>query len=182
MYIGKLRAWDAKKNQYYLFNDGKNPLEEKDSSKWRSTLLWVVFGSQKMQSIGNIRTTMMYMQKIEEDTDSHNDTLKKLRFENPAEIMTDSETIALNDKKPKWSDAKNKFVYNFNGRWNKASVKNTQLVPLSYPFWHENVDDVEEVPIFQFGRWDNNLFNIDFYHPLSILNAFALSLAIFDTN
>ena len=37
-YIGKLRAVDKKKNSYFLYDDGANPSDISDSTKWRSTL------------------------------------------------------------------------------------------------------------------------------------------------
>jgi len=46
MYIGKLRATDKKKNNYFLFDSGKNPTEWDDSSMWRMTLMKITFGSQ----------------------------------------------------------------------------------------------------------------------------------------
>ena len=122
------------------------------------------------------------MHKLDDAFDQKFSKVKNIQYSDPCEIINDSTAIILNDKKPKWTDAKNKYVYNFMGRCNKASVKNTQLVPDSFPFSPENIEEVDEVPIYQFGRWDNNVFNIDFYNPFSILSAFALSLSIFDTN
>jgi tubby and related proteins len=62
------------------------------------------------------------------------------------------------------------FVLNFNGRVDKASVKNFQLI-----------DDKDENKIYlQFGRVGDQLFNLDFQWPFSPLQAFAIALTSFD--
>jgi len=62
------------------------------------------------------------------------------------------------------------FVLNFNGRVDKASVKNFQLV-----------SDYDENRIFmQFGRTGKQDFNMDCQFPFSIMQAFAIGLSSFD--
>jgi len=135
-----------------------------------------------MHSIGNIRTTAFFAYKLEGELDPMNLMhTKDLKYNNPAKIKTDPRAVLLVDKKPKWSTTKNKYVYNFNGRCSVASVKNTQLLPESAPFITEEGDHSNDECMFQFGRWDKTHFNLDLYYPLSIMNAFCLALAIFDT-
>jgi len=62
------------------------------------------------------------------------------------------------------------FVLNFNGRVDKPSVKNFQLV--------EESDD--ELIYLQFGRVGEDSFNMDFQYPLSPLQAFGICLSSFD--
>jgi len=74
------------------------------------------------------------------------------------------------NKPPKWNETVQAFVLNFNGRVDKASVKNFQLI-----------DEEDDNHIFlQFGRVGKTLFNMDFQYPFSIFQAFALSLSSFD--
>lgn len=62
------------------------------------------------------------------------------------------------------------FVLNFNGRVDKASVKNFQLI-----------DDKDENKVYlQFGRVGDQLFNLDFQWPFSPVQAFAIALTSFD--
>ena len=56
------------------------------------------------------------------------------------------------NKPPKWNEHVQAFVLNFNGRVDKPSVKNFQLVD----------DQDDELIYLQFGRVGEDLFNMDF--------------------
>lgn len=74
------------------------------------------------------------------------------------------------NKPPKWNEHVQAFVLNFNGRVDKASVKNFQLI-----------DDKDENKIYlQFGRVGDQMFNLDFQWPFSPLLAFSIALTSFD--
>jgi tubby-related protein 1 len=74
------------------------------------------------------------------------------------------------NKPPKWNDHIQAFVLNFNGRVDRASVKNFQLI-----------DDQDENTVYlQFGRVGDKDFNLDFQWPFSPLQAFAIALSSFD--
>lgn len=61
-------------------------------------------------------------------------------------------------------------MLNFNGRVDRASVKNFQLI-----------DDRDENKVYlQFGRVTEHSFNIDFQWPFSPFQAFAVALSSFD--
>lgn len=62
------------------------------------------------------------------------------------------------------------FVLNFNGRVDKASVKNFQLID----------NDDENKIYLQFGRIAENEFTLDFQWPFSPTQAFAIALSSFD--
>ena len=78
--------------------------------------------------------------------------------------------ISFINKAPKWNEALQAFVLNFNGRVLRPSVKNFQLVDA----------EMENDVIVQFGRIDSNLFNMDVKYPFSIIQAFALCLSSLD--
>ena len=62
------------------------------------------------------------------------------------------------------------FVLNFNGRVDKASVKNFQLI-----------DEYDDNHIYmQFGRVGQQNFNMDVAYPCSLFQSFAIGLTSFD--
>ena len=79
------------------------------------------------------------------------------------------------NKPPKWNEREGyadvqAFVLNFNGRVDKASVKNFQLI-----------DNEDENRIYlQFGRVGDNEFTLDYQWPFSPMQAFAVALSSFD--
>ena len=83
------------------------------------------------------------------------------------------------NKPPKWNERKcqlhyflevQAFVLNFNGRVDKASVKNFQLI-----------DEFDDNKIYmQFGRVGKHQFNMDVAFPFSIFQAFGIALSSFD--
>lgn len=72
---------------------------------------------------------------------------------------------------PKWSDEHQAFVLDFYNRVEKASVKNFQLV--------ERDDDGFKV-LLQFGKIDDNLYNLDYQYPFSLVQAFSIALSSCD--
>ena len=76
-------------------------------------------------------------------------------------------------KDPSWNKQVKAYVLNFHGRVTMASVKNFQLEDV-------NDDRTETQELFQFGRVDTDLFNLDFAHPFTPMQAFGIALASFD--
>jgi tubby-related protein 1 len=74
------------------------------------------------------------------------------------------------NKPPKWNDQVQAFVLNFNGRVEKPSVKNFQLID----------EHDENTIVLQFGRVTDEAFNMDFQWPLSPFQAFSICLSSFD--
>lgn len=72
---------------------------------------------------------------------------------------------------PKWSDEHEAFVLDFYDRVEKASVKNFQLV--------EYADEGYNV-LLQFGKIDDNLYNLDYQYPFSLMQAFGIALSSCD--
>jgi hypothetical protein len=76
--------------------------------------------------------------------------------------------LALQNRPPWWNAELGAFVLNFGGRVSVASVKNFQLCNRS------NQDFV----ILQFGRIEGrHSFTMDFQHPLSATQAFAMQVS-----
>lgn len=74
------------------------------------------------------------------------------------------------NKPPKWNEQVQAFVLNFNGRVDKASVKNFQLI-----------DEYDDNKIYmQFGRIGKDDFNMDCAFPMSIFQAYGIALSSFD--
>eukprot|EP00752_Nemacystus_decipiens_P018668 g16737.t1 len=81
------------------------------------------------------------------------------------------EEPCLVNRNPRWNAKVQAFVLNFHGRVTQASVKNFQLVVQG--------DATEQITL-QFGRTHTNEFTMDFCHPLSPLQALAITLTSFD--
>jgi len=73
------------------------------------------------------------------------------------------------NKPPKWNEQIGAFVLNFNKRVTMASVKNFQLTTSEDP----------DTVYLQFGRVGKDEFNMDFRHPFSPFQAFAVCLSSF---
>jgi len=108
----------------------------------------------------------------------------------------DAPTDALETAKPMWNAACSAYVLNFNGRVTRPSVKNFQLVrrptrasssrrgteaSADATSTHDEDDEDDDEIVVQFGRVDDDLFTLDFAHPLSPLQAFATCLSAFES-
>ena len=82
-----------------------------------------------------------------------------------------SEMVVMMNKPPRWNEQVGAYVLNFNGRVTMASVKNFQLV----------TPEDQEAVLLQFGRVGKDLFTMDYQHPLSPFQAFAICLSSFDS-
>uniref|UniRef100_A0A7S2K3M7 Tubby C-terminal domain-containing protein n=1 Tax=Zooxanthella nutricula TaxID=1333877 RepID=A0A7S2K3M7_9DINO len=91
--------------------------------------------------------------------------LQKGPSSNPTQQIT-----TYTNKPPKWNDQIGAYVLNFNKRVTEASVKNFQLISSTDP----------ETVYLQFGRVGKEVFNLDFRHPISPFQAFAMCLSSFD--
>jgi len=75
-----------------------------------------------------------------------------------------------------WDEHLKGYSMNFYGRVGRASAKNFQLAPALANF----EPDPGSGLCMQFGRQEDDCFNIDIGHPLSPLQTFALGLSMFD--
>ncbi|KAF3339827.1 tubby-like F-box protein 1 [Carex littledalei] len=81
-------------------------------------------------------------------------------------------TVVLKNKAPRWHEHLQCWCLNFHGRVTVASVKNFQLV---------STEGDEETVILQFGKVGDDMFTMDYRHPLSAFQAFAICLTSFGT-
>lgn len=88
--------------------------------------------------------------------------------------------ICLENKPPVWNPALNAYVLNFFGRVTKPSVKNFQLVNKheGYYYYYRLANSI----VMQFGRIEDEYFNLDIGWPFSIFQAFAIAISAFDYN
>lgn len=84
--------------------------------------------------------------------------------------ISSKDLIPLLNKPPKWNEKKRAYMLDFKGRVTRSSVKNFQLVDGLRDPSHSHV-------ILQHGRTGVNKFTMDVQHPMSILQAFAISLS-----
>jgi hypothetical protein len=91
-----------------------------------------------------------------------------------------SSTLSLRNKAPRWHEHLQCWCLNFHGRVTVASVKNFQLVAPAGTSNPWGVAD-EETVILQFGKIEADAFTMDFRHPLSAFQAFAICLTSFGT-
>mmetsp|Transcript_77891 Transcript_77891/g.215266 ORF Transcript_77891/g.215266 Transcript_77891/m.215266 type:complete len:290 (-) Transcript_77891:80-949(-) len=75
----------------------------------------------------------------------------------------------LTTKSPVWNEEVQSLVLDFKGRTVRPSAKNFQLTLTQQP----------EQVICQFGRLGTSTFGLDFRYPLSVIQAFALSITTF---
>jgi len=172
-YIAKLRA-NFQGTQFVIFDGGKNPMranKNRPDTQIRSELCAVtyepnIFGHRGPRKMG------VYLPKLNEKGVPHKFPAEGqksaiLRRKKCGDL---SELSVLLNRSPKWNEQVKAYVLNFNGRVTEASVKNFQLV---------SVNDDNNV-LLQFGRVGTDKFTMDFKHPFTPLQAFAICLSSFD--
>ncbi|KAF6176053.1 hypothetical protein GIB67_000147 [Kingdonia uniflora] len=85
--------------------------------------------------------------------------------------------MVLRNNAPRWHGNLQCWCLNFHGRVTVASVKNFQLVVDS----RQDGGDAEEIVLLQFGKVGEDMFSMDYKHPLSAFQAFAICLTSFGT-
>jgi len=169
--LGKLRS-NFLGTEFNIFDQGQNPGKTRDIEKLRSHLGVVLYESNLLSAKGP-RKMRVLVPEIKENTNEfyqfkplseREGLLNNFKAGNKKGIKE------FQNKNPKWNDQLQAFVLNFNGRVEKPSVKNFQLI-----------DERNDEKIFlQFGRVTNDTFNMDFEWPLSPFQAFAICLSSFD--
>eukprot|EP00270_Netrium_digitus_P005764 TRINITY_DN1772_c0_g1_i2.p1 TRINITY_DN1772_c0_g1~~TRINITY_DN1772_c0_g1_i2.p1 ORF type:complete len:410 (+),score=37.62 TRINITY_DN1772_c0_g1_i2:46-1230(+) len=86
--------------------------------------------------------------------------------------------LLLRNKSPRWHEQLQCWCLNFRGRVTVASVKNFQLIESGSV---ASASDADKLVLLQFGKIGKDTFTMDFRHPLSAFQAFAICLSSFDT-
>lgn len=186
-FMGKLRATNSKKDEYFLYGPGENPERVKNGQQARKTFFLTKFSDEVIEGLGKVKKTQTLMPHFDERY--VDDPFSYEGVEDPHELALSKDVHALKNKKPKWSKSKKRYVFKFGSRVKEPSNKNTQLIEdFRYDPETTDTEDNSQVSlqkeniVFQFGKFDKTTFNLDVQAPFSIFQAFGLCLAIHDTN
>ncbi len=165
-YIGKLRSnfWGT---TYNLFDDGDNPTTVKATPKPREHLGAVMYESRWFKQKGPRKMTVLLPKLSQDDARvpciplTEKDSLVGLY-----ESHASDKLLVFHNRQPKWNDSLRAHVLDFKSRVKRPSVKNFILT-----------DDADKEDYIVFGRHDDNSFVLDVKWPLSLYQAFALSIA-----
>lgn len=194
-YLGKLRS-NFLGTEFYIYDGGDNPKKAKNMEEARTQLGVVEYEKNVLGSKGPRRMKVL-LPRIERDGSAFewksNDVRLPKSFHSPYyRKIIRSRTCSRQAPKRTSSSSSTSlpngmnvnimliklifplevqaFVLNFNGRVDKASVKNFQLI-----------DDFDDNKIYmQFGRIGKHKFNMDVAFPFSIFQAFSIALSSFD--
>lgn len=172
-YLGKLRA-NFVGTEFRIYDNGINPDDDEQgcSTQARCELAVVCYESNVMQFKGPRRMSVA-IPRVDNKNDAvifQPNSAKDCMMTKFKNNETEDLTIAFN-RPPRWNEQVGAFVLNFNGRVTMASVKNFQLATQDRP------DDI----LLQFGRISKDEFTMDFMHPMSPFQAFAITLSSFDS-
>ncbi|CAG8454518.1 10540_t:CDS:2 [Acaulospora morrowiae] len=171
--VGKVRS-NFLGTAFVIYSNGKNPFKrepELEDFPIREELGAVVYDPNILGFKGPRKMTVLLIgmtrsgQRPEFRPTKDSQTLIG-RFRNGDH----RDILVLHNKSPQWNEETQSYVLNFNGRVTLASVKNFQIV-------HDN--DLDYI-IMQFGRIEEDTFNMDFMYPMCPLQAFAIALTSFD--
>ena len=170
--VGKLRS-NFVGTEFMLFDDGENPKKSKtiDPEKFRKQLLYVryeknLFGMKGPRKF-SIFTPKRHANGFERFTEESEESDMGASVKN----LDISRLTMFKNNPPEWSDEHEAYVLDFYNRVEKPSVKNFQLV--------EDIENETEV-VLQFGKVNENTFNLDLRAPFTPLQAVALALSSCD--
>jgi tubby-related protein 1 len=181
--IGKLRS-NFLGTEYQIFDDGKNPksfdpfFDEMNEDVARDERGVVLYRNNATNTKGPRRMNVC-INKVQDDGEptkvwrpvhQEDDSMLNEFKQNSKEAS--NHLFYLENRQPKWNEDMSAYVLNFKSRVTMASVKNFQLV--------NNSDDIELV-IMQFGRRGTDEFIMDIRWPMSLFQAFAISLSSCDS-
>ncbi|XP_078617700.1 tubby-related protein 4-like isoform X1 [Branchiostoma floridae x Branchiostoma japonicum] len=89
---------------------------------------------------------------------------KRVRSRSEGDEIIVQHEYVLTNKAPLWNESTQVYQLDFGGRVTQESAKNFQV-------------ELEGQQVLQFGRIDVNAYTLDFQHPFTALQAFAVALA-----
>ncbi|EAR90133.1 Tub family protein (macronuclear) [Tetrahymena thermophila SB210] len=169
-FLGKVRS-NFLGTEFHIYDTGENPKKCKNLENARKELAGVIYESNLLGARGPRK-----MKVLIPDLQPNGDPITIRPTSNKEGIFPMFKTgrrdglLLFQNKPPKWNDSVQAFVLNFNGRVDRPSVKNFQLID----------DQNDEMILLQFGRVGDDAFNMDVMHPLSLVQAFGICLSSFD--
>ncbi|KAL9643477.1 hypothetical protein ABK040_010091 [Willaertia magna] len=170
-FVGKLRS-NFIGTEFQIFDNGEKPKKMKHGDHLRNHMGAILYETNLFGSKGPRKFNVVLP-----DTNNENEYH---RFpDNGSSSSSIVSKFKANDlhhlrvfqnKFPTWNPQYKAYVLNFNGRVTKASVKNFQLVENNNP----------NKVYLQFGKVSEDLFNLDYKHPLNALQAFSIAISSFD--
>mmetsp|Transcript_5903 Transcript_5903/g.11164 ORF Transcript_5903/g.11164 Transcript_5903/m.11164 type:complete len:446 (+) Transcript_5903:2234-3571(+) len=181
--IGKLRS-NFLGTEYQIFDEGKSPkafdpfFDEKNEDAYRNELGAVLYGNNMTNTKGPRRMNVC-INKVDENDEAtkiwqpyrRDDNSMLNSFKQNSDSVT-NHLLYFENRQPKRNEDMCAYMLNFKKRVTMASVKNFQLMDKS--------DDTDRV-IIQFGRTGNDDFIMDVRWPMSLFQAFAISLSSCDS-
>ncbi|CAM9632006.1 unnamed protein product [Ectocarpus sp. 6 AP-2014] len=170
--VGRLKATTRTSEEFQVFSPRFTGPDDKGNGKEKEVAA-VHYSADKMDPHGRyegprkMRVVLGNMHGNNADVEAESSLLHRMLRGS----LDSLEEPCLINRNPRWNAKVQAFVLNFHGRVTQASVKNFQLVVQG---------DVTEQITLQFGRTHTNEFTMDFCHPLSPLQALAITLTSFD--
>jgi len=158
-YLGKVRS-NFLGTEFYIFDSKENPKKATNTDDCRQQYGVIQYETNVLGSKGPRRMKVLLPmvnregeEKYWQDGEQEGESIQGMFAANQTEDI-----MFFFNKPPKWNEQVQAFVLNFNGRVDKASVKNFQLV-----------DQHDDSKIYmQFGRVGKDIFNMDVAFPFSI--------------
>jgi tubby-related protein 1 len=170
-YLGKLRG-NAAGSLYQLYDNGLQPNSNLDRSKFRVNMAYIEYESNFLGMKGPRKLKAIVPNaKTLEDFDMY-----KFSEEETLDNLQGGPVVRLRNKQPRWNERLKSYALNFGGRVKQASIKNFILMEDRYD---ENSEEKAPNAII-FGKVDENTFSLEFRHPLSLYQAFGISMSEFD--
>jgi tubby-related protein 1 len=180
--IGKLRA-NFLGTEFQIYDAGKNPkhldsfFDEKNYDEPRCELGAILYSSNIIGNRGP-RKMQVCINRVSE----HGECVKRWQPAVKDEEMLEcfkakNETarkhlLIYENRQPKWNEDIGSYVLNFDKRVSLASVKNFQLI---------DPTSSNGKVLMQFGKKGQDEFIMDVQYPLSLFQAFAVSLSSCDS-
>eukprot|EP01017_Pseudomicrothorax_dubius_P003337 TRINITY_DN10453_c0_g1_i1.p1 TRINITY_DN10453_c0_g1~~TRINITY_DN10453_c0_g1_i1.p1 ORF type:complete len:176 (+),score=32.68 TRINITY_DN10453_c0_g1_i1:111-638(+) len=169
--MGKLRS-NFFGTEFVVYDHGLNPKDTKDESKIRCEHAAILYetnvlgerGPRKMRALIPNVDPSTGEPHVFKPTNSKDGIIQNFR-----DGRKDRVRLIFN-KPPKWNEEVGAFVLNFNGRVDKPSVKNFQLIDM----------EDEDYIYLQFGRIGEEMFTMDIRWPMSLMQGLSICLSSFD--
>ena len=168
--LGKLRS-NFVGTEFYLYDKGENPnKKKKNPENIRSEFAFIKY-QKNIFGMKGPRKLRITIPNYENNEYTKFQPISQNYGLSSASKIPNSKIKCFMNNPPQWSEEHEAFVLDFYNRVEQASVKNFQLI---------EVGDGEKEVFLQFGKIDNNIYNLDFKYPFSLMQAVSISLSSCD--